>query len=246
MSSTTLTGAADVDRLILGNLSNKELSVVCRSNRTIRNLCEQIWVNRISDDIGADALDFKPEDLSWRDYYFVMREYLIPKSEDGEESYTETDEELLTRAVENGVLPAVEILGLRGLEYNKDLVTKAVTRGYIDLLDLFWDAGTLDSFTQRELMILIINALAPDQVDVVDWFEQQGIYLTHSAIGAPRGEKLPTEGYVWTVVINRTRNGDGIRWLFDHGYDQSLTDKLIDFAKMKPVAWGVFREYGYS
>jgi hypothetical protein len=66
-----LTNVKDVDLIILSKLNDKDLESFCLTNKAAAKLCkdDNFWINRIIEKYGKDALKYKPENKTWRQYY---------------------------------------------------------------------------------------------------------------------------------------------------------------------------------
>ena len=78
-----LTGNKDVDFLILMELDDRELTIVCRANKYVNSLCkdERFWSNRIllkfpdySADLARDMKNYLEFD-SWKEFYIWLQQH---------------------------------------------------------------------------------------------------------------------------------------------------------------------------
>lgn len=78
MEQRTLTGQDDADITILNHLDDKSLFSACRVDKRLMRLChdDRLWRRRIQDRLRRpDLLQGKPEDISWRDWYFFWSKH---------------------------------------------------------------------------------------------------------------------------------------------------------------------------
>lgn len=65
---------ADVDKLILQNLDDKDLFNICLVDKYFRDICKDnfFWYNRFIKNFGQHAAKYKPEKRKWRDHYIKV------------------------------------------------------------------------------------------------------------------------------------------------------------------------------
>lgn len=72
-----LTGQRDTDLLILSNLNDESLFSFCQVDRYAANLCqnEDFWRNRFINKYGAELIDIKLPNRSWKNFYLGIEYY---------------------------------------------------------------------------------------------------------------------------------------------------------------------------
>jgi hypothetical protein len=64
----------DIDEKILLEMDDDNLEEVCLTSKYISSICKSdtFWINRILHYFGKESLSKKPENLKWRDYYYIL------------------------------------------------------------------------------------------------------------------------------------------------------------------------------
>lgn len=78
---SVLTGNRDADLLILQKLTDYELTQVCQVNKKVKTLCEDenFWRNRFNMKFGNLLIKYKPQDITWKNYYLTLTSQDITK-----------------------------------------------------------------------------------------------------------------------------------------------------------------------
>ena len=72
------TGNKDVDKIILQNLSDEDMSNLCKTNIYMKNLCinldDSFWLERLTNRYGKHMKNKKSKHMSWKDFYNLFSE----------------------------------------------------------------------------------------------------------------------------------------------------------------------------
>ncbi len=67
----SLSGNKDIDRKILNLVTDNDIKKICRTNKYLNSLCDNDFFYRRMLERYPYAIDFKPIDLNWREYYLT-------------------------------------------------------------------------------------------------------------------------------------------------------------------------------
>lgn len=166
------TGVPELDLEILRYLSDQDLLNICSTDRYLNNFCEDesFWQERLVQRSTPNALDYKPEEMSWKDYYYFIVTYLP------------INQANLELAAYNNFLPAVEYFAWEGIVVDDRVANAAAEGAAFQVLE----------FIEEELNVLPTSAGAALAIkniddedtilDVLDWLQIRNILPPRNAI----------------------------------------------------------------
>ena len=160
--SQLLTGIHELDIKIINELTDKDLLRFCQINVYAGGLCQDgyLWRQRIISRYGK--VKEKPENLTWREFYFVYPYYPV------------TYESMLQAGKNNDFIALRIIMTQWGdLKGGKlGIITDAARTGNIALLDWL----EREKLLPKDLESIALIAKYNKQTKVLDWLVKRGFY----------------------------------------------------------------------
>ncbi len=175
MSNTFLTGNKDVDREILGKLTDKELLIACQTNDyTNKKVCDETFFRNLVYNRYPATIRYKDsvKVRDWKNFYLSVIYYIDKLQKDYNFNYNE-------KKKEKDLSPELEYLSRKlvpsGLKYNKDKGLRwASANGHLAVVkylvergaDIHTDNNIALSFASENGHLPVVKYLVKNKADI--------------------------------------------------------------------------------
>jgi hypothetical protein len=163
----------DVDIIILNNIDDDVLEIICRTNQYLNSLCnnDRLWIERIRKNFGEESLNNKPADQSWRTYYFNQIQHALTNPQ-----------ALIVKAALVGNINMLKWLLRSGYDPTSldTAIAIAARGGHKDMLKWLVEQNIAPETVFMEVIQYRLY-------DMLDWLDQQGILPPGDALAIAAG-----------------------------------------------------------
>jgi len=188
-----LSGIPELDQEILLQLNGAQLNEVCQGNEYLQSVCSDgyFWKRKVSKDFGAEVLEHKPENESFREQYFYLSSGLgTPRIQ-----------------VERGRIDGYMVECKRRHngnptcgDYAINFVGEAAANGHLDMIKWMHAQG-IPMIDIRHGINPADRAIGTGQLHIVEWYRLNGIMPTGRENGtAAKGGHL--NSLIWLMDNN--------------------------------------------
>jgi len=227
----------EIDIIILDNLDDSTLSVLCRINTYVRELCPVVWQRRVLEKY-PHLIHGREEEETWEDYYYVLTNLL------------DKDRNLnLEKLVEYGRLKLLKGLELDSptLFWLKHFASKlAAQHGQIKVLEWLVQLGA--ELTSED----IEEAVSYNQMETLRWLVEHGVEVDERAVitAAANGRINMLEyflnlnppvrpNYYAAEASAYCGQTDTLEWLSEAGVklDKGIIQEAAESGQIETVKW---------